>query len=260
MLKQLRQAVRGLRLRAHPLFRDIDGKISTIRLVNIDSCSRISNQKKFFYSRIPKAANSTVMATLVHSDNGFRAVSRGDIKRAKSYYPPASAIHLDRQTLISEYFKFTVVRHPFARIVSAFNDKIIDASGYQEVVRGRRMVVFQGGLDDVLEIFEDFLVRLKGGLMLNNYHFMPQTSLMLFRPEELDYIGKVETIESDLNVITRHVFGASKEIVTWAPHAAQNGIRPRGQSMKAELLTKHQKLLLAKLYRQDFELLGYEPT
>jgi len=112
---------------------------------------------------------------------------------------------------------------------------------------------------EVIDIFDSFIARLKAGLIHANHHFMPQTSLMLFRPDELDFVGKVETFEEDLNFVLKKIFCESKEVVTWAPHAAETGVRPRGVRMKAEFLTNSQKSLLVDLYRQDFELLNYKP-
>jgi hypothetical protein len=200
------------------------------------------------------------MATLVFADSWFRAISREDIKYAKEkVFSRASKSKVVRKKVIDEYFKFTVVRHPYARSVSAFNDKIIDASGYQEVVRNR----IKYGVKDTREvnkIFDDFLTSLeRTNVMSLNYHFSCQTCLMAIKPEKLDYIGRGETLSEDLAYITKTVFGSSGEIVTWAPHGQENAIKPRDKKMHIDMLTKNQKNRLYRLYRRDFEALNYEP-
>ena len=131
--KRLKQALKGQVLKKHPMFKDLNARRAPH--TKIDSCNIVSSKWKFVYCRTPKLANSTVMATLVHADTGFRAITRDDMKRVKSSYSTIGSTKLNK-IANAEYFKFAVVRHPFERIISAFNDKIIDVSGYQEEVRG----------------------------------------------------------------------------------------------------------------------------
>lgn len=229
-------------------------------LKQINKCTTLSTQFRFFYCRIPKAANSTVMATLGFELNGFTPVSREDMKYVKEkIFDRVLSTNLSRAVVLKDYFKFSVVRNPYSRLVSAFNDKIIDASGYQEHVRKR---IVEGCTDSrtVSVIFNDFLDRLETGpLMVSNYHFTPQTTLLAFMPEELDYLGRVENLNEDMCYITKIIFGEPKNIITWAPHGIKTGIKPRSKTLFVDQLTSSQKERILRLYRNDFDLLGYAP-
>lgn len=231
--------------------------IRNVRIIN--KCTIISEFQRFFYCRVPKSANSTVMATLALATTGQRVSTRDGIRLAKSaLFKRASGTRVTRAVILRDFFKFTVVRHPHARAVSAFNDKIIDASGYQEVVKNRVTSAVHDPRP-LTDIFDGVLDQLETrGRLYRNYHFTPQTELMAFQPHELDYIGRVETLEADLDHITASIFGTPREIVTWSPHGTRNGIRPRDRRMHVDMLSARQKERLNQIYRRDFELLGYD--
>jgi hypothetical protein len=257
--KKIRTIFRNYRVSRHPFFRKVD--LSPWAIGKINACTVVSARRRFLYLRIPKSANSTVMATLAHADQGLMPVSAQDMQYVRtSAFERISQTNLSRDAVLEDFFKFTVVRHPFSRIVSAFNDKIVDASGYQRFVRG----VVKPGVNDnrsAQEIFDEFLHQLELGMWISdNHHFMPQVSLMALPPNSLNYVGRVESLAEDLNFITREIFGSSQEIVTWAPHASTSILDSNVRLIRRETLTPSQKERLRILYRDDFEAFHYEST
>ncbi len=251
----------SMKLWRHPFFRKSGAHRDDYEQYKhlINNCSVISSDRMFFYCRVPKAANSSIMATLVYADTGFKSADYQAMKvmRAKCYSRITES-NISWEDALNIYFKFAIVRHPLSRIVSTFNDKALDASGYNETVRGR-IKRYAHDARDVCVLFDEFIDRLETtAITTRNYHYAPQTNIMAFRPSELDYIGRVEALDEDLPHIMRRIYGHQPEIIKWAPHATRDGFKPRKKTMLIEMVSQKQKERLYKIYRADYELLGYE--
>ncbi|HDS05874.1 MAG TPA: hypothetical protein ENN95_02410, partial [Deltaproteobacteria bacterium] len=96
-----------------------------LKIESIDKRAMISERFKFAYYRIPKAANSTVIATLHCCEYGEVADSL-KMKELKThtYIKPSQLNRKKADVLLDDYFKFTVVRNPYARFLSAYLNKI----------------------------------------------------------------------------------------------------------------------------------------
>lgn len=225
----------------------------------LDQCTVVSLKSKFIYSRIPKAANSTVMATIYNAEDGKGVFSRDEMNSLKmGTYPRCHSLSKTDVLSLKEFFIFTVIRNPYTRILSAYRDKIRISSSFNKY--GTRPIIrkqIQKFLkkDANYEIsFSEFLDFLEFGNGLDqNYHWSPQVSLLAFPINLYSYIGKFETLEKDLKLITENIFGSEKPIISWNPHSTQVNI----DIVTNPELREVDQQRIRKLYEEDFKTFGY---
>ena len=143
-------------------------------------------------------------------------------------------------------FRFTFVRNPYSRTLSAFLDKICRRSGSSKGF----YAWWQGSETPA---FGDFCRYLDAGGLTYDIHWAPQTELLLLPIEAFDRIGKLETLEPDLTDVLQRIFGADAQI------AGRAG--PRSDANRA-LETHYDdaaRAIVARLYARDFEAFGYDP-
>ena len=134
-----------------------------------------------FCNRIPKSANSSVVANLAYQKYGERMLDR----EAKKRFMTPSQLSKAQLEQLPSLFKFAIVRNPYTRVLSAFLDKI------ERGAQKRNKPVS----------FLEFLEYLEGGGLYSNAHWAPQTSLMLLPFDGFDFFGKTENLEQDLTFV-----------------------------------------------------------
>jgi hypothetical protein len=192
-----------------PFFRQFPAG-GAVSLVN--SRTLIDTKHKFVYSRVPKAANSSVVATLYLED---------DIKSL-----PASVEHLkcrdkrlvdlsrhEVERIEAEYCKFTFVRNPYTRLASCYLDKFKRPHPVGD--RARRLMGLKGSAEVGFDQFLDFLETDRGRLL--DAHWARQIELMAFPLAKYDFIGSVENIEQDLPRLL-DLLHISKKPRRFSPH------------------------------------------
>jgi dermatan 4-sulfotransferase 1 len=209
----------------------------------------ISHKWKYAYARIPKAANSTIVATLHAAETGCSEIS--DIDRTKREFINPSQLDPDQlNELESSYFKFTFVRNPYTRLLSAYLDKIL-AEQRTGGRHRRKAAAFLGRPVEADISFSDFVDYLEfGGGVHTNGHWARQIDMLVMPPGKFDYVGKFEDLEQGLGEATRRIFGARKEINTYAPHATS-------ASSQIALLDGSLRRRIARIYEEDFEAFHY---
>lgn len=189
-----------------------------------------------FCNRVPKAANSTIISKLVETKYSSERGSR----QAKKVFRPPSTLSKAEVEKFSELFKFTVVRDPFSRTLSAYLDKI-DRKYNQQ---GEKIS------------FKAFLQELKAGKLHSNLHWTPQTSLFLIPVDEFDFIGRFENLNNDLSTIIGRIKDTAlqEEFTRKGPPStsASDKLRKYYDAQCVELMQS--------LFAKDFELLGYKNT
>lgn len=210
-----------------------------VSLRSADSRGCVDLELGFFYSRVPKAANSTVVTTLASLKTEFPLGS----KEAKILFTRPSDLTADEVERIDDLFKFTVVRDPYIRTLSAFLDKV-----ERKQNDGRHKVIKRD--------FRGFLKWLDGGKLHSNAHWAPQSSLLLLPFRKFDFIGRVECFPADLQRILGNINTRNEKTV-------KNDIKSilSNSTSAIEKMTRYYDAetseIVARLYRQDFEQFGY---
>lgn len=207
--------------------------------VNINTA--VDRERGFIYFRIPKAANSTVVRNLVKGD------VKGPSKNAKRAFDRVDTLTRDEvASLASRFFLFTVVRNPYSRIASAYLDKVVRGKRSAKVLR--KLGKHAG--DDVS--FLEFCHYLLAGGVNEDQHWYRQVHLIPCGIELLHYVGRVESLMTDLDAILIRINGtASQGHQSWAPHRTGADTRLGG------LYCPESIRIVRSVYAEDFEILEY---
>ena len=99
--------------------------------------------------------------------------------------------------------------------------------------------------------FSEFLDFLEFGEGTNvNYHWARQVDLLALSKDNLLFLGKVENLKNDLELITQEIFGEKQKIVNWHPHATS-----KGSEIEVDIREKER---IFKLYEDDFKAFKYD--
>lgn len=248
-LKKFRRYLKRRRILNAPVYKQFEARISP---VICDSRCAISLPEKFIYFRIPKAANSTVTASLHFSRTGHKPSNWREMDRIKkSYTPPSRLSRRQTSRVFEQFYKFTIVRDPYSRLVSGYLDKIVGAEGpYIKMVSRFLGVSPQNEIS--LSDFVTFLEHEDN--RDSDPHWCQQTDLIFIPVEQLDFIGKFENLDHDLAAILHRLYPENHQPVDWIPHATSASEKVR------QLVDETLAARIAKLYQKDFELLGYSKT
>jgi dermatan 4-sulfotransferase 1 len=217
-----------------------------LRIVN-DRCA-ISKKNKFIYFRISKAANSTVISTLKYACDRIKAKTQYHIRQEKKNYIRFSDLSdSEANEVIREYWKFTVVRNPYDRFLSAYLDKILGNRPPKKQVSN-----YLGLSPDNQISIDDFLTYLEYGGIYENPHWAIQTDLIFIPLKKLNFVGKVETLQADMKFITKKIFGKEIEIKDWRPHATE------AENKREQILNSESKKRIYKIYQKDFDSFLYK--
>jgi hypothetical protein len=143
----------------------------------------------------------------------------------------------------SEYLRFTFVRDPYARVVSAFLDKI-DSGRH---LRFKKMLGFA---PDDRVLFVDFLRRVSGQEIVKmNRHWRPQSALISPKVK-LDFIGRFEQFEDDFAKLLERL-GVEESAVR---HKREH---QTSANHHLDLIGIEEKALIDRIYEEDFKRFGY---
>lgn len=173
-----------------------------------------------------------------------------------------SASRTKLETAVSNSLVFTIVRHPFERLVSAYRDKFELAKKYAYIYSHYASKILS--LASPLEVkktrrptfseFVDYLLRLP--VHQFNDHWVPYWLHCHVCEMEYDIIGKMETIAEDMDFISEKSGLAAANIsLPWA--------NKKSSGDKVSLDYFH-RLSLAQvkglyvIYKPDFEMFGYQ--
>ena len=241
--RALNRGARSLAARTLPFYRRHPYR-GGLGLFTADMRGAYSPEDGFFYNRVPKAANSTVMKTLAEHAAFSRRLGRD---RAKSRFLRPTLMSASQVAALDATFRFTFVRDPYARVLSAFADKVLrkrrQARGFYDRI---------GGVGEGPPDFVAFLRYLEAGGLHADAHWAPQADLMLLPVADFDLVGRVETLGRDLATVLDRVFGAPPP-----ERLRRAGPRTDAAARFAEIWTPEAVALVNALYAADFELFGY---
>jgi len=162
---------------------------------------------------------------------------------------------------ISNSLVFMIVRHPFERLVSAYRDKFELAKKYayvysmytSKILGLRTSAEAEGARRPTFSEFVDYLLRVP--VQQFNDHWVPYWLHCHVCEMEYDIIGKMETIEDDMEFIAdRSGLAATNMSLPWTNR------RNSGDKVSLQYfsnLTVNQVLGLYRIYKLDFEMFSY---
>ncbi len=208
---------------------------------SVDDRGCVDIDMGFFYNRIPKAANSTVVSSLA----SLKMQREIGSKEGKRLFKRPSALSAGEVAMLEHLFCFSVVRNPYSRTLSAYLDKV-----KRKQDDGR----WRGKHRD----FEGFLRWLREGALYSNAHWAPQSSLLLLPLQRFEFIGKVESLEHDLKIILQRLDPISRDAT-----GTSDGIRSvhhhatGAQEKLNHYYNETTQELVLEMYADDFDHFQY---
>ena len=206
-----------------------------------------SEERNFLYLKVGKTAGTSMYRGIMKNEISDVCGHKDNPQEFLSWWNDLTDENIDN------YFKFTFIRNPFDRLVSAFNH-----------------VVLHGRGKDIT--FEDFV---KNGLSENNTHWRPQSNYVETDGYQIvDFVGKYENLKEDWSYVANKI-GVTNILpqIRWNPW-------PHNLVRHLEVLTKggyHQLMdsqtvvsdyrkyyndelvdIVSKYYKKDLELFNYE--
>lgn len=216
------------------------------KITNLNIRGAFSPTDRFFYNRIPKAANTTII-NLLANHSGFRQ-GRGGSPKSRFLRPIQMRRKHVSDLQSGNVFRFIFVRNPYSRVLSAYQDKFMHER-CQLKRYSRFMECGEGGIPS----FTEFVRFLNNGGLFCDAHWAPQTHLTLIPVEDFDHIAHVETIDSDIPLILNRIWGIQE---TAAPEF--KGRRTNAHEAMAVEYTEETREIVARLYADDFSVFGYD--
>lgn len=211
-----------------------------------DARGAVSADDKFFYNRVPKVANSTILTTLaILSAEANKKVIVGD---PKFYFPrPTKISYRIAKKIKSDYFKFTFVRNPYTRTLSAYLDKIV----------GGKNRIWERWAERnhtrSVPSFVEFCRYLQRTGRYDDAHWAPQVDCMLIPINHFDFIGKFEFLSRDLENLISKIFPENAGRIENAGPSPTRAHTKMNQYYDAECIE-----IIKNIYSVDFETFNYE--
>jgi len=223
-----------------------------------------SKRHSVIWCKVPKAGSSTWTYN-------FLKLAGVDPKEhihkvLRDHYPKQES-----NRVMSDTFRFMVVRHPFERLLSAYRDKLEDLSrdleardGYYYSTYGKYIVeeYREKGNNTGLgrePTWREFITYiLNTPLTKFDEHWMPIWMLCSPCIVRYDVIAKMETFSEDTQYTLAQAGLENKLTVEWKHRTGTGGSSDTIAEYFSEL-TKSEVAALFRKYQLDFELYGYDP-
>jgi sulfotransferase famil protein len=227
--------------------------------------SFVNVSKKFLYFEVPKAA-CTQMKELLRQQQGAPPIQpfvgklmetrRDMFIHARENVPLPSLVDLDdttqRKVLESdEFFRFTIVRNPYTRLVSAWKNKVVPCEPGAE----RVYLAMKGRLPEMhakeLIAFDEFVSYLQSRSDPSEFdpHWRRQVDHLFFDALSFSHVGKVEDMAASMRRFQQHL-GLTEPLIGDKKNvSAPVGLATYDQDLADKVYS---------IYREDFERLGYE--
>ena len=223
---------------------------------------RISHKRKFVFIAITKTASSSIRKVI--SKDNYIDLFPGDLEENVSPHVTASElkkIFIKMNWDWNEYFKFAFVRNPWDRIVSqwAFQLKHIKEAEYNNTCSDFMLKVKAGGFKNFIKHLSRFHKTAehqfretgrfrgdgKGPLYLNQLDWILDEN----GNNLLDFIGKVENLREDFDIICDKIGIPQQQL----PHK-----NPTSHKHYTEYYDDETREIVAEKYAKDIEYFGYK--
>ncbi len=186
----------------------------------------ISHSRRFIWFRVAKVGTRTVLNHLQTSGVEL------DVEHASwTHYPVAA---------YCDYFKFAFVRNPWDRLLSCWRNKVVDDNYFEfDPESLQRMQNFGAFIDYVAGL----------DIARADRHLRLQAELVDLN--SIDYLGRMENFDSDLNRISRQLRLPERDIIV-RKNVTVGGAR-YCDAYDEGLAGK-----VAEIYRRDIQIFGYQ--
>lgn len=215
----------------------------------------MSRRYRFLYVETPKVACSTIKLTLQSVEAG-EPVPKENVhnKQRSPLLSPQDDWGLFKELLNAPTaFRFTFVRHPYTRVLSAYLEKIVESAEWKQhsVFRERRSELglpVEGPVS-----FAQFVAALcDADPRLMDNHWRPLSRLTVPHVIDYDFIGRFENFSRDLAFVCETI-----GLEGSAPRVVDNHATGASERVKEHYSPGVQRMV-DEIYRDDFELFGYE--
>ena len=161
----------------------------------------------------------------------------------------------------NQMLSFSFVRHPFERLVSAYNDKVLSNEG--EFFRRKFLPALTKEWyqkNHSFPSFVDFILNGYKSLKVSDVHWNPYSGNCNYCSVQFDVIGRMETFNEDV----KYIF-LKNNIKKDLPLAQATADKNSAKSITVTTTKEYFKQLskekindLYQFYHMDFELFGYD--
>ena len=193
-------------------------------------------EKKCIFIHIPKTGGSSVEQFI--KDGGRNSITYIGVQNNRSlHHYTAIELRKDLPILFRNYYKFSIVRNPYDRLLSEYYWTPIQNVGYKAGKTKR----------EFLQYVENTVKNQRYFTNIYNDHFIPQYNF-IYEDNKLlvDQLFKFEDLEWVSNYLKRRL-----EISIKFPVINKQNIKKEGWNNR-------QKERIYNLYKTDFILLGYD--
>ena len=216
----------------------------------------VSQRRKYLFASNEKVANSTMRATFQRLEAGGKLpLHYKPLKRWTG--PLAQPSDLDGFGTILKnpsFRKFCVVRHPFARLVSCYRNKLEDGSRGRGFPKMMRQLKLDPKDEITFEKFVKAVSRQKQEDM--NPHWRVQYYNVFMDMVEYDEVIRYEAVGEALGRLIAEFYpkakGAGNAIISENRHAENS------DELVARYFTPELKKIALATYQRDFETFGYD--
>ena len=224
----------------------------------VEYLANISDRFKYVYLANPKAASTGILKTLqlAEVDGDASRLPDSAHDRQNSPIPRIGTSRFSPEEIFggSDFFRFTYVRNPFTRVLSAYLDKIV-----KEPTERDRLLPTLGIAADAEVSFLDFLKAIhdqRDGW--RDIHWATQSRLIQCNNIDYSFIGRFETFSSTFPPLLERL-GIEQEHFDTASTAVH---ATNASSRVAEHLGAEERRLILTIYESDFINFSYgrDPT
>ena len=253
--------------------------------------SLVDDVHKLVYCNIPKAASisfRTYLGRLLTANKTFEIKTRVDLNNAGIYFKETHIRQIielneaDFDDVMRLYKRLIIVRHPFDRLRSAYDDKLskpnvlnvdtLDETKVQIInsfLREKQILPDNSTFDPAKDIltFSQFveLVANYYHVGFQNAHWRPMTESCNLCNVSYDFILRVETLDSDMEKVYSYFKTVSAfnetQIISHEnmTKQKQSTLTQKLSKMKTRYLEIDENIInnLLNLYQIDFDVFGY---
>ncbi len=208
--------------------------------------------KRYVYVMIPKVASSTIRHRL--TDDATRKLPKFSKNRALVYATAnIRPFQLPDDILLTilmkgDYFRFTFMREPVERFLSAYLDKIVGGKPQMQMFLKNYAPDHNPKIQLSINDFVDHLIKIKKTQNFDK-HWRPQSQLLFCDLIDYDFIGCFSRFEEDWKIVSDRINltnpGAFYNIAGHATDAA---------SQIDEYINDDIRSKLNIIYKEDFEI------